>query len=58
MKKSRYPVGACLAVALLAGGVLAAEGLKSGPQVGDQLPGLFHPLNVTGASAGQRACQL
>jgi hypothetical protein len=37
MKKSRYPVGACLAVALLAGGVLAAEGLKSGPQVGDQL---------------------
>jgi hypothetical protein len=58
MMTSRNSLGACLALALLAGGVLAAEGLKSGPQVGDQLPGLFHPLNVTGASAGQRACQL
>jgi hypothetical protein len=58
MKTSRYPVGACLAVALLAGGVLAAEGLKSGPQVGDPIPGVFHPLNVTGASAGQKVCQI
>jgi len=36
----------------------AAAGLKSGPQVGDHIPGVFHPLNVTGASAGQRACQI
>ncbi len=58
MKMTRYPVGACLAVALLAGGVLAAEGLKSGPQPGDLIPGVFHPLNVTGDSAGQRVCQI
>jgi hypothetical protein len=56
--KSRYPVGACLAVALLAGGVLAAESLKSGPQAGDPIPGVFHPLNVTGSAAGQKACQI
>jgi len=37
MMTSRNSLGACLALALLAGGVLAAEGLKSGPQVGDQL---------------------
>jgi hypothetical protein len=58
MKRSHYAAGASLAVALLAGGVLAAEGPKSGPQVGEQLPGLFHPLNVTGSAAGQKACQL
>jgi hypothetical protein len=58
MKKSRYPVGACLAVALLTSGVLAAGGLKSGPQEGDPIPGVFHPLNVTGRAAGQKACQI
>jgi hypothetical protein len=35
-----------------------AAGLKSGPQVGDHIPGVFHPLNVTGAGAGQRVCQI
>jgi hypothetical protein len=58
MMTSRNSLGACLALALLAGGVLAAEGLKSGPQVGDPIPGVFHPLNVTGDSAGQKVCQI
>jgi hypothetical protein len=30
--------------------------LKSGPQVGATVPGPFHPLNVTGKSAGQKNC--
>jgi len=45
-----------LAVALLAGSVIAAEGLKSGPQEGKNIPGPFHPLNVTGSAAGQKNC--
>jgi len=57
MKKS-LTFGASLTVALLAGGVVAAESLKSGPQVGDPIPGVFHPLNVTGRAAGKKACQI
>lgn len=55
---ARYTLGASLAVALLAGGVIAAEGLQSGPQPGKPIPGVFHPLNVTGSAAGQKACQV
>jgi hypothetical protein len=44
-----------LSVALVTGVAFAAE-LKSGPQVGDKLPGAFHPLNVNGESAGKKAC--
>jgi hypothetical protein len=36
--------------------VMAAEGMKSGPQVGEKVPGPFEPLNVTGSSAGEKAC--
>jgi hypothetical protein len=44
-----------MAIALLVGGVMAAEGLKSGPQVGKGcVP--FEPLNVTGKFAGQKKC--
>src|SRR5262245_58351221 len=32
------------------------EALKSGPQVGQEMPGPFHLLNLTGAAAGQRKC--
>ena len=46
---------AMLAGALLAGVATAAE-LKSGPQPGDKIPGVFHPLNVTGSGAGQKRC--
>ena len=39
---------------LLAGTAFAAE-FKSGPQVGDSI-NAFHPLNVTGKSAGKKNC--
>lgn len=47
-----------LVVVLAAGFVLAEEktAVKSGPQVGKDLAGPFHPLNVTGDKAGQKAC--
>jgi hypothetical protein len=35
--------------------VAVAGDLKSGPQVGGSVAA-FHPLNVTGDSAGQKAC--
>jgi len=54
----RYILGTSLAMALLAGGVIAAEDLKSGPQAGKAIPGPFHPLNVTGRAAGKKACQV
>ncbi len=30
--------------------------IKSGPQVGQDVPGPFHPLNVNGANAGKKHC--
>jgi hypothetical protein len=53
--KSR--VVASLTIVLLAGGLFAAEGLKSGPQNGEKVPGPFEPLNVTGEMAGKKCCQ-
>jgi len=51
---------AAVLVVLSAGVVLAeekkAEKLVSGPQAGEKLAGPFHPLNVTGAKAGQKNC--
>ena len=35
---------------------LAAEPVKSGPQVGDKVPGPFEPFNVTGANADEECC--
>jgi hypothetical protein len=43
-------LGAGLAVAA------KAETIKSGPQVGEDLAGPFHPLNVTGEKAGEKNC--
>jgi hypothetical protein len=43
----------CLVAVL---GVYAQSGVKSGPQVGDKVPGPFHPLNVNGESAGKKNC--
>src|SRR5437588_12445482 len=42
-------------VAMLATGVCADEknAIKSGPQVGQKVPGPFHPLNVNGEGAGK-----
>jgi hypothetical protein len=41
---------------VLASGTSAEESLKSGPQVGEKVPGPFHPLNVTGEQAGKQFC--
>ncbi|MSU79051.1 MAG: hypothetical protein EXS16_13265 [Gemmataceae bacterium] len=43
-------------VALVSAGVQAGGALKSGPQAGTEVPGPFHPLNVTGEQAGKKAC--
>lgn len=52
---NRRALVASLTAALLAGGLMAAE-IKSGPQVGEKVPGPFHPLNVNGAAAGKKNC--
>lgn len=39
----------------LIGGVLA-QATKSGPQVGQEVPGPFHPLNINGPNAGEKYC--
>jgi hypothetical protein len=49
---------ACLAVVALivASTVHAGAPVKSGPQVGQEVPGPFHPMNVTGEQAGKKNC--
>ena len=54
--KYRMAMGV-LSLAVLAVASAAAGGaLNSGPQVGDKLAGPFHPLNATGAKAGNKHC--
>jgi len=51
----RIAVRATVGIMLLAGSVIAADALKSGPQVGEGcVP--FQPENITGAFAGQKQC--
>ncbi len=45
-----------LVSALLAASAQTGTPVKSGPQTGQDVPGPFHPFNVTGASAGKKAC--
>jgi hypothetical protein len=54
--KRLITVGACLAVALLASGVMAEEAFKSGPQPGSSKLPPFNPLHVTGKGAGGKQC--
>jgi hypothetical protein len=49
-------VSMSLASALLVSVVFAAETVKSGPQVDEDVPGPFHPYNVTGQAAGKKNC--
>ncbi len=53
--RARIAMGATVTAALLIGSALAAESLKSGPQVGDFM-GVFEPLNVNGPFSGDRQC--
>ncbi len=54
--KTHRIVALGLAAALCIGGAYAANSIKSGPQVNDDVPGPFHPLNVTGEQAGKKNC--
>jgi len=56
--KTHRIVALGLAFAVLAGLSLAEEKgkVKSGPQVGEDLAGPFHPLNVNGDKAGKKHC--
>ncbi len=54
--KHRIAIGASLAVALLVSGAIAAEKLKSGPQVGNKIPGAFNVRNINGPDAGKTLC--
>jgi hypothetical protein len=47
----------CTAIFVLAFSAVAA-GPKSGPQVGERIPGPFNPYNVTGEDAGLKRCQV
>jgi len=49
-------VGSTLLAVAMVATLQAADDLKSGPQTGKNIPGAFHPLNVTGAKAGQKNC--
>src|SRR5438132_920332 len=42
--------------ALVLQAALGQGTLKSGPQVGEDVPGPFHPLNVTGSAKGKKNC--
>jgi hypothetical protein len=53
--KVGYRSGLALAAMLLAGGVLAADALKSGPQVGSGLTP-FNPLHCSGPDEGKKLC--
>jgi hypothetical protein len=56
MKKFSIAAGSFLCLALVLGLVVAGENVKSGPQIGEELAGPFHPLNLTGNSAGEKHC--
>src|SRR5438270_14041793 len=56
MKTPRILAAALLALALVVGGGIAGDTPKSGPQVGERIPGAFHPLNITGKAAGEKHC--
>src|SRR5476651_2005302 len=47
---------AAVALVLFVGSAFAAEPVKSGPQVGEKVPGPFHPLNINGSMAGKKHC--
>jgi hypothetical protein len=57
MKTSRFVATSALALVVLTGSLYAADALKSGPQVGEKVPGPFEPLNINGDNAGKKFCQ-
>jgi hypothetical protein len=63
MNKVLIPLVIVLGLALLGGGCgptvapPAGGAVQSGPQVKEDVPGPFYPLNINGPSAGEKACQ-
>jgi hypothetical protein len=49
-------LGSTLAAVALVGYSLAADDLKSGPQVGARVPGPFNPLHCNGPDDGKKVC--
>jgi len=45
-----------LGSAFIGVGAQTGTPVKSGPPTGAEMPGPFHPLNVTGENAGKKAC--
>jgi len=54
--KQRIAVGGFLAVAALAGAVMAADAVKSGPQPGDTVRTPFDVRNISGPYAPETLC--
>ena len=54
--KHRIIMGAFTLAILATASLVAGDALKSGPPVGKNIPGPFHPLNITGAQAGEKHC--
>jgi hypothetical protein len=54
MRRSIW-VGSALGGLMLAAFALAGD-LKSGPAVGKNIPGPFHPLHCSGSQIGEKAC--
>jgi hypothetical protein len=52
----RIVAGTSLALALFISGAMAADAIKSGPQVGSSKITPFNPLHVTGDGAGEKSC--
>jgi hypothetical protein len=49
-------IGALTFAIVASATVVAGDALKSGPAVGESIPGPFDVLNVTGKNAGKKLC--
>jgi hypothetical protein len=58
--KHYIALGVCAAVVAFAGHAISADALKSGPQVGESIPGPFNVLNACNAenpkANGNKTC--
>jgi len=52
----RVSLGAFALATIAMSVAFADDALKSGPQTGTDIPGPFHPTNLTGAQAGKKHC--
>jgi hypothetical protein len=56
--RQRFVLGTLTLALLAAAGASGGDALKSGPQVGKNIPGAFDVLNVNGPAAGEKNCQV